>query len=367
MRNPATTTSFTWSEIGQQPELWPTTIYRVQEAAANLQLSKGFDRARVLITGAGTSAYAASAIASVWPEAISVPSTDLLIDTGRHLRNIDILISVARSGNSPESLAVIERIHRLRPEIVHLAICCNGSGALATSPLVQAIILDPRTDDRSLVMTSSFSNLVLAGICLIDPDAGRSSTQAACVGAAAKLDSIDRITGRIAALVQDRILLLASPPLFPWALEGSLKALEMTAGKFPVMAETYLGLRHGPMSFLRSDTLVLCLLSNEPSRRRYEEDLIRELRRKNLGYLVGITAVCDGDPGLFDTVLPPMLPTASDAFRTPFEIVAPQLLGYNLSMRAGLNPDSPSPEGVINRVVQGVHIHEFSSELSLEC
>jgi tagatose-6-phosphate ketose/aldose isomerase len=37
------------------------------------------------------------------------------------------------------------------------------------------------------------------------------------------------------------------------------------------------------------------------------------------------------------------------------------LLGYHLSLRLGLNPDNPSPEGVISRVVQGVKIHSASS------
>ena len=76
------------------------------------------------------------------------------------------MVSIARSGDSPESMAVVERTHRLRPEVWHLAITCNARGGLATSPLVNSIILDPRTNDESLVMTSSFSNLLLAGLCL---------------------------------------------------------------------------------------------------------------------------------------------------------------------------------------------------------
>jgi tagatose-6-phosphate ketose/aldose isomerase len=33
------------------------------------------------------------------------------------------------------------------------------------------------------------------------------------------------------------------------------------------------------------------------------------------------------------------------------------LLGYHLSLRIGLNPDNPSPDGIINRVVSGVRIY----------
>jgi tagatose-6-phosphate ketose/aldose isomerase len=149
---------------------------------------------------------------------------------------------------------------------------------------------------------------------------------------------------------------LSSSPLLGWGKEAALKILEMTAGRFPVVSETYLGLRHGPMSFLRPDTLVLCLLSSDPTRRLYEIDLVRELRAKKLGYLVGIGGP-DGADESFDEVVPAVLPDTTDDLRTPFEILIPQLLGYHLSLRLGLNPDNPSPEGVISRVVQGVKIH----------
>jgi tagatose-6-phosphate ketose/aldose isomerase len=114
------------------------------------------------------------------------------------------------------------------------------------------------------------------------------------------------------------------------------------------------------MSFVKTDTFVLCLLSNDPLRRRYEVDLIRELRSKKLGYLVGITEQGEAD-GLFQETIPAVIPHAPDALRTPYEIVIPQLLGYHLSVRMGINPDNPSPDGIINRVVQGFRIH--SSDL----
>jgi len=110
------------------------------------------------------------------------------------------------------------------------------------------------------------------------------------------------------------------------------------------------------MSFVKSDTFVLCLLSSDQVRRLYEIDLLRELRAKKIGYLVGIADPAESKD-LFDEVIPAVAPHADDALRTPYEIIAPQLLGYHLSLRIGLNPDSPSPDGVINRVVQGVILH----------
>jgi tagatose-6-phosphate ketose/aldose isomerase len=346
--------AYTWQEIFQQPLLWPTTVARVRAASGQLNLD--FEKARVLLTGAGSSAYAALAVASAWPRAVAIPTTDLLVDPQRYLVDVDAVISLARSGNSPESAAVVERVRALRPDILQLAITCNQESSLVQSGLNGLIVLDPRTNDRSLVMTGSFSNLVLAGLALAQPDTVAPHASLASDRASTLLAAIDQQCRRIAARAGERIVVLASSPLLGWGREAGLKILEMTAGRFPVVTETYLGLRHGPMSFLRADTLVLCLLSSDPVRRLYEVDLIEELRSKKLGYLVAIAA--SGEYGrLFAEVIPAVLPEAPDEFRTPFEVLIPQLLGYHLSLRLGLNPDNPSPDGVITRVVQGVKIH----------
>jgi tagatose-6-phosphate ketose/aldose isomerase len=285
-----------------------------------------------------------------------VPTTDLLVDAERSLNEVDAVISLARSGESPESAAVVERIRSLRPDIFQLAIVCNPDSALARTEVDALISLDPRTNDRSLVMTSAFSSLVLAGLTLARPDAVAASVNANSARAAALLSEIDGYCRHLAGRVRERIIVLSSSPLHGWAREASLKMLEMSAGNFAVMPETFLGLRHGPMSFVKPDTLVLCLLSSDPLRRSYELDLIGELRSKKIGYLVGIADPDESDQ-LFDEKMPAIAPREDDALRTSYEIVGPQLLGYHLSLRIGLNPDNPSPDGIINRVVSGVRIY----------
>src|SRR5580692_10682866 len=347
---------YTLQEILQQPLLWPTTVSRVRAASEQMNLAPRLAGVHVLLTGAGSSAYAAAGVASGWPGAIAVPTTDLLIDAERYLLDVGAVISLARSGESPESAAVAERVRVLCPEILQLAVTCSNKSRLAQSGLDGLIALDPRTNDRSLVMTGSFSNLVLAGLALAQPDTVAPHARLASDRASTLLAAIDQQCRRIAARAWERIVVLSSSPLLGWGREAGLKILEMTAGRFPVVTETYLGLRHGPMSFVKEDTLVLCLLSSDPLRRRYEMDLVRELRAKKIGYLVAIADPADRED-MFDDVIPAILPHAADELRTPFEIVIPQLLGYHLSLRIGLNPDNPSPDGVINRVVQGVNIH----------
>jgi tagatose-6-phosphate ketose/aldose isomerase len=348
----------TWQEIQQQPLLWPITAQRVDAAMSQLKLPAKLKAARVVITGAGTSAWAANSVAPAWPRSRPVPSTDLLVETERYIEEMDVLLSLARSGNSPESMAVVDRVHKLRPDIWHLAVTCNSQGALATSPIVNAIILDPRANDQSLVMTSSFSNLVLAGLRLAKAGMMESVLSTAVFNAERLFPVIGQKMKELARRVEDRVLLLSSGALFGWAQEAALKILEMTAARYPSIAETYLGLRHGPMSFVRSNTVVLCLLSNDRYIRRYEEDLVRELRAKKIGYLVGFCAEDETEAAsLFHETIPPIGANMPDVLRTPFEIAAPQLFGYYLSLASGLDPDNPSPGGVINRVVQGVKIY----------
>lgn len=343
--------SLTRAEIFQQPDLWPDTFERVADTVDPFPSDRP-----CVITGAGSSAYAALAIQAAFPAAKAVPSTDLLVGA-LPFGPGGILVSLARSGDSPESAAVIRKVRRLFPEVRHFAITCNADGQLARFPGVTAIILDPRSNDRSLAMTSSFSNLVLAGLCLRHAREIGWVLPNVCGRVKENLAALDAKAQALAGEGVSRVAILASAPMMGWAQEASLKILEMSAGRVPVLAETHLGLRHGPMSFLRPDTIVLSLLSSDPLRRRYEEDLLEELRTKGLGRIIAITS--DAAPGLaFGEAVPAMAPELPDNLRTPFEIVFPQLLAYHLSLRAGLNPDNPSPDGFITRVVQGVRIHE---------
>jgi tagatose-6-phosphate ketose/aldose isomerase len=347
--------ALTRGEILQQPDVWPDTLERTRASLGRYEWWRA--DCECVFTGAGSSAYAGMAIEAALPRGKAVPTTDLLADPKPRLAAGSVLVSLARSGDSPESVAVVRRIERSFPKVRHLAITCNAEGQLARHPGAASVILDPRTNDRSLAMTSSFSNLALAGICLgRDREIGE-ALAGICARVKQNFARLEETARALAAGEITRVVILASAELMGWAREGALKILEMTAGRIPVMAETHLGLRHGPMSFLRGDTLVLSLLSADPLRRRYEEDLLEELQSKQLGRIVVIAAE-EGARPEFTEVVPAMAGELPDELRTPFEIVFPQVLAYHMSLQAGLNPDNPSPGGVINRVVRGVRIYE---------
>lgn len=352
--------TITLREIWQQPDIWPTTLERI----SSLPFLEKLEGRAAIICGAGSSAYAAAAVARAWSNARAIPSTDLLVQSKQELASIfpaftqaGVLVSLARSGESPESVGVVKRFGKLFPEAMQLAITCNEDGELSRMPGVESIVLDPRTNDQSLVMTGSFSNLVLAGLAFAHCHSLTSRLSRISANARRLIPELERVAQQLAARKFSRVAVLTSPGLAPLAQEACLKILEMTAGRVVALPETYLGLRHGPMSFLTNETLVVCVLSSDQRRRLYELDLIHELLEKALGYLVLVGSSESGDH-LSHYNVPALAPDIPDELRTPFEIMFLQFLGYYLSLGSDLDPDNPSPSGVITRVVRRFELHE---------
>jgi tagatose-6-phosphate ketose/aldose isomerase len=229
--------------------------------------------------------------------------------------------------------------------------------------LFTVITLDDATNDRSLVMTSSFTNMVIAGrfLGMLDHPAEYVSLVDGLGRAARGLlaDHGDAIA-RVARLPFTRAIYLASGFRNGAAREAALKMMEMTAGRVFTMPETYLGLRHGPMSAIHPDTLVVCFLSSDPMVRAYECDLIRELTAKGLGagkVILGENIPADlMSPG--DVALEcPGMAAAGDRNVTVLDVIAGQLLAFFRCMAEGLRPDSPSDQNVITRVVGGFTLY----------
>jgi tagatose-6-phosphate ketose/aldose isomerase len=277
------------------------------------------------------------------------------------------MVSFARSGNSPESCGAVDAVRERMPLCRHLVITCNGQGRLATryrdDARVATIVLDERTNDRSLVMTSSFTNMVLAGrlLALTRDVAGYGARVSALARQAADLliAHADALA-RVARSAFTTAVYLGSGNRYGAAREAALKMLEMTGGQVKTFPETYLGLRHGPMCAVDGTALVVCFLSTDPVTRAYEVDLVRELNQKKLGarkVLVGpgvpADLVSEGDV----VIDPPGLAGIADEDAPVLDVVAAQLLAFVRCLHIGLRPDAPSDEGVISRVVGDFAIH----------
>jgi tagatose-6-phosphate ketose/aldose isomerase len=144
------------------------------------------------------------------------------------------------------------------------------------------------------------------------------------------------------------------------AREASLKLIEMNDGEVWALPESYLGLRHGPMSAIGERTLVVAFLSSDPVVRAYEMDVIRELERKKLGsrLLIVGSDVPSGLAGPRDSIVDGAAGgVLGDEDLVLIDVLVGQLLAFFRSLGGGHRPDSPSSDGVISRVVSGFEIH----------
>jgi tagatose-6-phosphate ketose/aldose isomerase len=272
-------------------------------------------------------------------------------------------------------MATYNLARQLRPDIKQIAITCNKEGALAKAARADKnalyLELPEETNDKSLVMTSSFTTMALTalGLGYLDNPAQFSSlAQSAAKIATGILQDQLGIIKTFADQPFTRACFLGSGPLNGTMQECHLKLQEMTEGQVVSMFNSFVGLRHGPQVFVNKNCAVIAALSSDPYVRKYELDMLKELRTKRQGMATLLiadritdelkalsTAQIQLQPGEDDGV------TIGDDFRVLTDTLIGQLLGTFACLRCGLNPDNPSTSGTITRVVQGVTIHPYPS------
>jgi D-galactosamine 6-phosphate deaminase/isomerase len=363
----------TLREICQQPWTWPRTCDRVLTFRDKLANAVEGIRS-VVLTGSGSSEYAAECVRlplqsglTVCTEAIN--GGTLLMYGAKVLPpgGPGLLVSLARSGDSPESSGVVELVLDKHLEFRHIVVTCNERGSLAQKwrhhEKVHVITLPSETNDKSLVMTSSFTNLLLAarfiGMLNRPDEYRRLCAHLSGITKALIASNVDTFA-KIAALGFPRVVFLGSGSRFAAAREAALKMLESTSGRVAVMCETFLGFRHGPMSYVQDDTLIVAALSSDARMRAYELDLLQELDRKKLGLLKVVVG---------ESIPPAVirerdraiecrgLSAVDDEDSAVIYVVVGQLLAFFRCLEEGLQPDSPSEGGIINRVVEKFPLH----------
>ncbi len=367
--------AWTAREIAQQPAVW-------NEVAALLGRERGRLDAflaplladpsqRVILTGAGTSAFIGDCLAPALSarlgrRAEAIATTELLAGPAAYFAGSApmLLVSFARSGDSPESVAALELAERLPAgRTRHLVITCNRDGALAlrAGALDNACVLlmPEATHDRGFAMTSSFSAMLLAAAI-----AFRTTGADAVVRLAARAETVlPQAAGLAQGLVArrfERVVYLGSNELRGLASEAALKLLELTDGRIVATAESTLGFRHGPKAILNGRTLVVVLLSNDEYARAYDVDLLQELARDGrAGHLLALAGREVGAARVERLVYPGM-GDAPDLELVPMHALFAQSFALLQSLALGLTPDRPDATGTVNRVVQGVTIHPWN-------
>ena len=362
-------------EIAQQPAVWPgiEALVAAQRGALDAFLAPLLARAdlRIVLTGAGTSAFigeclAPSMLGRGW-RVEAVPTTDLVSGPRQFLQPgvPTLLVSFGRSGSSPESVAAVALADQLVDEVYHLVVTCNADGALCQLAQgranVHAILLPDATHDRGFAMTTSFTSMLLAAagaFGVLAPGAiGAPSSAGAHI--------LDSMLPQLESLVAQRfrrVVYLGSNSLRGLAREASLKLLELTDGQVVALFDSPLGFRHGPKTIVDADTLVVVLLSNDPRARRDDLDLLRELRRDGrAGRVLALGGRAEPELGDDCIALPGVGETSDLALALPY-ILFCQAFALLQSLALGLRPDTPSVSGTVNRVVQGVTIYPLTNE-----
>jgi tagatose-6-phosphate ketose/aldose isomerase len=366
---------WTAREILQQPVVWREI--GAQLAAGRAALSAflapllQLPQLRIVLTGAGTSAYVGECLAPALTAALgrrveAIATTDLVTSAGGYLAadTPTLLVSFARSGNSPESTAAVEIVQAQVRRCAHLVVTCNAQGALnlaaRTLKNAHAIVLPEATNDRSFAMTSSFSGMLLAAAAAFGV-LGEAEIAALSARTAAFVPACRPLLEELVHARFQRVVYLGSGALKGFAREAALKMLELTDGRVIAAADSPLGFRHGPKTILNGQSLVVVFLCNDPHARRYELDLVGELTRDAVAGRVVTVADAPAGGRSPDLVLPPAAggPRATDLALCMAYAPFAQALAMLHSLSLGIAPDTPNAAGTVSRVVQGVTIYPW--------
>ncbi|MBO0453677.1 SIS domain-containing protein [Candidatus Enterococcus murrayae] len=373
----------TTREIRQQPELWEETLElyltaqtELEQFLAEVKKQAQGKRTRVIFTGAGTSQYVGDTLVPYLRKQgenqafsyESIGTTDIVAEPLEYLIKEEptLLISFARSGNSPESLAAVEIANQVVETIHHLSITCAEEGQLAqiskNDPNSFLFLMPVRSNDDGFAMTGSFSCMLLGALLSFDQTALDKKQGYLKTLSLLGKEVIDRET-EIEKIVEfdfERIVYVGSGSLAALTREAQLKILELTAGKIATVFDSSMGFRHGPKSFINEKTVMLGFVNNDSYTRDYDLDVLEEVREDEIAS--GIFAITQpgernfsGDTFEFTTDAQ-LLP---DGYLALAYVMVAQTVALLTSIKVANTPDTPSPTGTVNRVVKGVTIHEY--------
>lgn len=377
-----TSSVFTLSEIYQQPSTWKKTCAQLAACKDELQnfldqvlLAEDFD---VVLTGAGTSEFVGNSLFHALNKKYgykvkSCATTDIVPSPEDFLSYTKptILVSFGRSGNSPESLGAVEAAEAVCKNLYHLFVTCNHDGTLSKLANDRkncfALNLTPETHDKSFAMTSSFSNMYMATYLAFNLDRLDEITADIDKVCTASLNFMDNNWSVVQQIVDEfdfnRIVYLGNVALKGVSQESALKMLELTAGKVATMFDSPLGFRHGPKSIIDDRTLTVVYISDDPYRRQYEVDLIKEMsgQRKQNRIAAVVNNPCEELKTLVDYVVEMNNGASMENILLGFEfVIFAQALAVFKSLSMGITPDNPCPTGEVNRVVKGVNLYPYT-------
>lgn len=372
----------TAKEIIQQPDTWRESVKNLIKNKIEIKsfidsfLSK--KEFRIILTGAGTSAFAGEVcepyLTSLLNKRVeAIATTDLVASPKSYfIKDMPtLLISFARSGNSPESVHAVNLASQLVDDLYQVVITCNENGKLAKNTVNDEksllLLMPPQTNDLGFAMTSSFTTMVLNAMAVFNINNIENFSSDVDKLSNSVNDFIENNIEKVTSLSNEdfeRIVYLGSSTSKGIARESALKVLELTAGKVNASYDTPLGFRHGPKSVVDDETVSVIYISNDEYTRKYDLDLAKEMlaHKKNDKVVIVGDNIEEDILNKADYVfnVENINYTVENEVLLPLQqIIFGQMLSFLKSVNLGITPDNPCPTGEVNRVVQGVILHEL--------
>lgn len=366
----------TYREIYQQPELWKEVLEivssRKDQIKQFLSIALNNGESDIIFTGAGSSFFIGEMVSGIFQKHISnsckaVSTTELVTHVDEyvnHNRSL-LLVSFARSGNSPESIAAVDFVSEYNPNTYHLFISCNSEGSLATrdySIKEMLVLLPEKANDKSLAMTSSVTSMALTALLMLFIEETEFVEDQVRILSAITDNMLRLFADKLEYIASkdfERVVFLGSGSMMGSAREAHLKLQELTSGQVICKFDSFLGFRHGPKAVVNNQTLMVYMLSNNGKVSPYELDLVNSMKEStDPAFSLAIS-----ENGTSNIVVDELVSFSNqnesldEGFWNIAALVVVQLLAFYKSLKLGLNPDNPSVNGSIHRVVQGVTIY----------
>jgi len=373
----ATNGQITAREILQQPRMWEKTVEILEERLSDIRdfmkralLEEGL---QVYFLGAGSSGFCGEMVAAGVNQYLgyntSAPHTTDIVASPDSVLKADIptmLVSFARSGNSPESIAAVGYARKRVKKLYEVVITCAADGKLAhytgNSPNRLTIVLPEETNDEGFAMTSSLTSMALAAYGIFAYESFATYKKEAEALYTTMGNQMQDVAGIAREVVDsfdfDRVAFLGCASLKGAAHESTVKMCELTTGNVNVVHDSSLGFRHGPKFMIKDETITVHMISGEELTRKYDIDFLREVISWKKGNKVMIISAAPVRQEGVDFSVSFGTELANDFYLSVAAIVFSQLFAFFTSQKMGVNTDSPSADGAVNRVVQGVTIYE---------
>ncbi|HZE26366.1 MAG TPA: SIS domain-containing protein [Terriglobales bacterium] len=337
--------AYTLVEILSQPLCWTISLRDLEDNGGLKTLAKQFSSAQEWIfIGCGSSFYVAQSAAATMTaltgrRAQAVPASELLLFPELVLaaKNNFVPVLISRSGRTSEVLRVAELLRDRG--IATLGISCAPGQAL--EKLVTSVMVLPAADEQSMVMTRSFTSMLMALQALAATLAGGKQFLVAQRSLPASAEELLRtLPHRVHDFVSrhdfEDYVCLGQGALYGMACESALKLTEMSVS-YGQSFHT-LEFRHGPKSIVGKETLIMFLLSETG----YSEELeVLEEVKKLGGTTLVIANRAEARTHASADLLVEFGVDGPEAARLPLYLIPGQLMGLYTGLKKGLDPDRP--------------------------